>query len=118
MNLFNPFTITLGLTALVFLGAGWLLINRPPSKINHLYGYRMPSSMSSQERWDFAQKASGVQTIRIGWILAALAFIRVIVPGMGDISDVLLALGVVILACIRIMTRTEQDISERFSADL
>lgn len=118
MILFNPFTLTVGLTALVFLGAGWLLINRPPRKINHLYGYRMPSSMSSQERWDFAQKASGVQTVRIGWILLALAFVRLLIPGMGDISDVLLALGVVILACIRVMTRTEQDMKHRFGSDV
>ena len=116
MNLINPFTITVGLTALVFFGAGWLLINRPPKKINDLYGYRMASSMSSQERWDFAQKASGIQMVRIGWMFIALAFIRVLIPGMGEISDVLLGLGVVILGCIRVMTRTEQDIKERFGS--
>ena len=31
----------------------------PPKKINHLYGYRTPRSMRSQEAWDFANRFSG-----------------------------------------------------------
>ena len=54
----NSFTITVLLTGLCFLIAGFVMTKYPPKNINQLYGYRTKASMKSQERWDFAQKRS------------------------------------------------------------
>ena len=42
----------------------------PPKKINSIYGYRTPSSMKNQERWNFAQKFSAKEIIKMGVFLS------------------------------------------------
>ena len=36
----------------VMLYFGWRFLNRPPQKINALYGYRTSRSMKNQQTWD------------------------------------------------------------------
>lgn len=49
---------------------GILFYNFPPKKINAFYGYRTSTSLSSQEKWDFAQRYSSKIMLWIGIILA------------------------------------------------
>lgn len=49
-----------------FAFAGFIQRRFPPKKINYLYGYRITTSMRSQEAWDFAQAYSARQIIRLG----------------------------------------------------
>lgn len=48
----------------------FLLYKFPPENINSFYGYRSSRSLSSQKKWDFAQKYSNKIMLRIGLILA------------------------------------------------
>lgn len=56
-------------TGLIFVLVGFFVLKFPPKKINSLYGYRTSSSMSSQEKWDFAQKYSAHLMVKWGGIL-------------------------------------------------
>ncbi|MBX2965183.1 MAG: SdpI family protein [Cyclobacteriaceae bacterium] len=42
----------------LILVVAFLFKRFPPKKINHLYGYRTPRSMKSQEAWDLANAYS------------------------------------------------------------
>ena len=77
MNWEHGFVLTAGLCGLVFCVVALILYKFPPKKINHLYGYRTAKSMSSQERWDFAQKYSALRMLESGIVLLVLAPRRV-----------------------------------------
>lgn len=66
MNYLTSYNI-LGLL-LILLGT--LLFFFPPKKINSTYGYKTPSSMSSQKKWDCAQRYSGKLMFFHGLILS------------------------------------------------
>lgn len=53
---------------------GGLLFFFPPKKINGIYGYKTASSMSSQEKWDFAQKYTGKIMIIESLIMIIISF--------------------------------------------
>ncbi len=85
------------LTSIVFLIAGCITYVFPPKKINFLYGYRTNSSMKSQERWDFAQKYSSVQMIK----MAVVMFVVSLVFSFFTISENLnLILGTIVLLIV------------------
>ncbi|MCZ8197440.1 MAG: SdpI family protein [Flavobacterium sp.] len=82
------------LTSIIFLIAGLVMYSFPPKKINYLYGYRTNSSMKSQERWDFAQKYSSIQMIK----LALLMFVISLIFSFFKISENLnLIFGLIVL---------------------
>jgi len=114
MNLQDPFSITLLLSGAVFVIAAEWMKRRPPRTINHLYGYRTPASMASQERWDFAQQASAVRSRFWGWVMLALGLIGLGLGGLPVIAGVLLSIGVLITCCILLLTGTEKDIKKHF----
>ncbi|MBC7640758.1 MAG: SdpI family protein [Flavobacterium sp.] len=51
---------------IVFFLLGIIILKFPPKTINEMYGYRTKNSMSSIEKWNFAQKHSSKLIIKLG----------------------------------------------------
>ncbi len=114
MNWLNPFSITLVLSGAVFVIASEIVARHPPKRINSLYGYRTRASMASQERWDFAQKASAVRSRFWGWVMLGLGLLGYAFSGLPMWAGVLLSLAVLLAACIMLLRGTEQDLRRHF----
>jgi uncharacterized membrane protein len=98
-------------TGLIFVLVGLFVLKFPPKKINSLYGYRTGSSMSSQEKWDFAQKYSARLMVKWGAVLAltgALEFVFKVTEHQGLVLGFGLLGGFVIL----IVTLTEKALKK------
>lgn len=67
------FLILLPLT-MIFLGLRF--INKPPKKINYIYGYRTTMSMKNTETWLFAHHYLG----KIWWKLGFVALVISVIP--------------------------------------
>lgn len=65
----NPLFLIPITTGFIFMVAGCFMLKFPPKKINYLYGYRTNNSMKNQRRWNFAQKYSAKELIKLGGIL-------------------------------------------------
>jgi uncharacterized membrane protein len=111
--LLHPWTLTLGLTGIVFLVAGWLLKQYPPKSINWLYGYRTRRSMSSQACWDFAQKAAGKEMVRSGAALLILGCAGPWIP-LSPAVAVGTSLVVVIVFAMLPVLRVESALRKHF----
>lgn len=114
----NPLFLMPVLIGLIFIVAGFVLSKFPPKDVNALYGYRTNNSMKSKERWDFAQKYSSDQIIRIGGFL----FLTGIVVGIIYKPEVKIAmflgLGLVITMVIVLFIRVEKAIKIKFGKEL
>jgi uncharacterized membrane protein len=116
MELFNPATVTLALTGLVFWGVAAFMERNPPRRINHLYGYRTPRSMASQDAWDFAQIYSAKVMNKTGRILIFIGLVWSFLPGLLQALEVVLSVFVVIAACIHLLLETEGELKKRFES--
>jgi uncharacterized membrane protein len=112
----NPLFIVNGLTALIFIVGGFILVKYPPKKINQLYGYRTESSMKNQARWDFAQKYAAQQMKLYGFILGLIALAGPFLP-LPELVGVGLALVCVIGGSILLILSVERGIKNNFPAD-
>ncbi len=97
----------------IFILAGLILSAYPPKKINGFYGYRTPSSMKNQERWDFAQKFSGKELIKVGSILLFTSVLGFLIKPSDGIATIL-GLGLMIVVVVVLFIRVEKAIKERF----
>jgi len=109
----NSFSIVLSLVGVVFFLAGYMLLRFPPKKINSWYGYRTKSSMRNQERWDFAQKYSGIESLRLGVIYIVIAVVGLFVP-MPTLLQDFLHLPVMLAFIILMIVRVEKAIKQEF----
>ena len=110
MNLENSFTLTIGLSGIVFLIVAAFMYKFPPKRINPLYGYRTVKAMRNQDTWDFAQKYSSLRMLEVGAVFTILAAISVFVIPKGDESRSLIFLSFMILAggIIYMFVRTQR----------
>lgn len=111
MHWSSPWFIILLATGLIFVIAGALMYFRPPRKINLIYGYRSKLSMRNQGNWDFAQRFSSVQMIRLGWALMAISCLGWIIP-MDETLASILPLILIIAGVVLFIWRTEQAIKK------
>lgn len=98
----------------IYLLTGIFCLKFPPKEINHLYGYRMTSSMKSQERWDFAQIKSSWEMIKISIAMIVLSGIPVIVP-ISESLNLGLGLFLVIALSGFMIYRVEKAIKNKFN---
>jgi len=110
----NTFTITLFLSGLCFLIAGFVMSQYPPKKINSLYGYRSSASMKSQEAWDFAQRKSAADSKLFGFGMMIFSFGGMFLP-FGEWGW-LFALLVLIGFCAFMYFDTEKALARRVGA--
>ena len=101
-------------SGLIFIIAGFIMLKFSPKKINSLYGYRTKSSMKSLERWNFAQKYSAIEMMKLGGLLALSGLI-----GLWHYPDekiaMFLGLGLMILMVIVLLIRVEKAIKNKFN---
>jgi len=97
------------ITGAILSIAGVIMYLFPPKKINYLYGYRTMNSMKSQERWDFSQKFSAKELIKIGLLLLPVSLL-----GLTNIPDGIIN-GIVILSVFLPILITEIAIRKKFA---
>jgi hypothetical protein len=113
MNFVNDSVLIPLLVGPIFIVAGLIMIKFPPKKINGLYGYRTPSSMKNQERWDFAQRYSANEMIKLGGLLLLSSSVGLIFQPSSSISAVI-GLGFTIIVVVILIVRVERAIKNRF----
>ena len=108
-----PLAGILLLTGGCFSLAGYITKRFPPKKINHLYGYRTKTSMRNQEVWDFAQRYSASEMIKLGIIMLILAgfawFAEVQFKG-----DIFVAIGLTVIFPLGMLFQIETELKKRF----
>lgn len=100
-------------SGLIFMLAGFVMLKFPPKKINSLYGYRTSSSMKNQERWNFSQKYSALEMIKLAVILSLTSVIGIIYSPEGELG-IFLGLGLMILMVVVLLIRVEKAIKNKF----
>ena len=109
----NPlFNITI-FGGIIFIFTGFVMIQFPPKKINPLYGYRTISSMKSQERWDFAQRFSAKEMMKLGGLLTVSSFL-VFVTNFKNSINLIIGLSLMVLVVFILLLRVENAIKEKF----
>ncbi|RYJ44405.1 SdpI family protein [Flavobacterium beibuense] len=103
----------LGLSGIIFIIVGGIMIFFPPKKINHLYGYRTSSSMSSQERWDFAQRHSALLLIKGGAFMTVMGIAISLLP-VSKSTDILLSTPTLLAMVFLLFFKTERALRKRF----
>lgn len=101
------------LTGIVFMSVGFIMMKYPPKNINDFYGYRMPSVMKNQERWDFAQNFSAVKSLQLGVVLFAFSFLNPLI-GISQLQSCVIGIGIMILGCAYMVLVTEKAIKKNF----
>lgn len=102
------------ITGPIFMLAGLVMRAYPPKSINGLYGYRTPSSMQNQERWDFAQKYAAIEMIKMGGLLL-LTSILGLLPNVSNDFSLYLGLGLMLVFIIILFVRVERAINQNFA---
>lgn len=110
----SPIFLILLLSGLIFFIVGIIFQKYPPKKMNWIYGYRTPSSMKSQERWDFAQRYSANELKRGGVFMLLISFIGLFI-NVDEAVGVVIGLGILILISIYLIIKTETAIRSKFN---
>ena len=113
-QLYHPFLITLWSCGLIFYIVGRIMLAYPPKKISHLYGYRTPGSMKSQERWDFAQAYSSRLIVNLGAVLVVLGSLSLFFD-IPEEAGAIVATGMVVAAAVFLIVRTETELNRQFT---
>lgn len=85
----------------------------PPKNINSLYGYRTRNAMSSQEKWEFAQKYSAKEMIRAGVLMFLTSTIGLVYKPSENIATIL-ALFIMFSIIGLLIFRVEKAIKRNF----
>lgn len=113
------------LIGFIFVIVGYIQRLYPPRKINPLYGYRMPSSMSSQEKWDAANHYAARYMIKAGAVLIitgiaiilALRSLKLAEDTFMLISATSLVVSSIAI-CVMLIVSTEKFLSRKFDNKL
>ena len=116
MNFSNPLFIILVAHGIITLSAGIFMVKRPPKNINHLYGYRTRQSMEFKEKWDFDQKYSAQEMIRLGVILLFISTLGLFI-NFDELTSNMIALAIVIGTVILLLYKTEKKLKQKFESD-
>ena len=108
-----PFAGILLLTGACFSLAGYITKRFPPKKINHLYGYRTKTSMRNQEVWDFAQRYSADEMIKLGLVMLVLAAGALLVE-IQFTGDIFVAIALTVVFPLVMLFQIETELKKRF----
>ena len=110
----NPLFLIPITTGPIFIIAGFVMYKFPPKKINSLYGYRTKSSQQNKERWDFAQKYSANEMMKLGGILTLSGLLGYLFyPSVN--TAMVLGLALMVTTVIILIFRVERAIKKEFS---
>ncbi len=113
MDFLNPLFLLLGICGLTFLLLGLLMFKNPPKNINPMYGYRTRQSMSSQEKWDFAQVYAGKLMFRGGIFFIGFGIISALL-NLSETLNIIIGLGTLLLFCAYLIYKTEKKLKQKF----
>ena len=113
MSFENPLFLCLALSGAVFIIVGFYTSRFPPKKINPLYGYRTRSSMRSQERWEYAQRFSSREMIRMGVVKILLSFIGLFFQ-LPSFPSLVSGISILLILIIIMFIRIEKAIGRKF----
>jgi len=108
-----PFAGILLLTGACFSLAGYITKRFPPKKINHLYGYRTKTSMRNQEVWDFAQRYSADEMIKLGLVMLVLAA-GAWLAEIQFTGDIFVAIALTVVFPLVMLFQIETELKKRF----
>ena len=109
----NPLFNICFFVGLLFVFVGFVMFQFPPKNINYLYGYRTISSMKSQERWNFAQRFSAEEMMRLGAFLIFTSLLALII-NFEESVNLIIGLSLVIVMVIILFLRVENAIKKKF----
>lgn len=107
----NIFQISL-LCGICFLVAAALMYVFPPKKINFLYGYRTVASMKSQERWEFAQRYSTIQMVKVSIAMIVVSFTGYLFPD-SVLARLIGSFIITIAGVVYMFITTEKELKKR-----
>ena len=110
----NPLINITSSVGLIFIATGFIMHKFPPKTINSLYGYRTAKSMESQEKWDFAQKYSSIEMMKLGLVLSISSFLGFITT-FNNFTNMIIGLGLMFLMVIALIWRVEKAIKAKFN---
>lgn len=108
----NIFQVSL-LCGICFLAAAALMYIFPPKKINFLYGYRTVASMKSQERWEFAQRYSTIQMVKVSVFMIVVSFTGYFFPDSVTVR-LIGSFIITIAGVVYMFITTERELKRRF----
>ena len=100
-------------TGVIFFIVAMITLIFPPKNINYLYGYRTPSSMKNQQRWDFAQRYSGIKMLQLGLILIAFSLLNFFMKLNEDLQ-LIMSLIAIVLVIAFLFFSTEKALKKNF----
>ena len=99
---------------------GFVLLKKPPKKINSIYGYRTTRSMKNRHTWDFAQKTCGKVWIWGGSILVILTLTPFLAALRQELDTVLIiscaVVGAQVVAMLLTLFPVEHALKKNFDA--
>lgn len=110
----NPLFNICFLVGIIFIAAGFLMLQFPPKKINSLYGYRTKSSMKNLERWDFAQKFSAKEMMKLGAFLM-LTSLLAFITNFNNTINLIIGLSLTLVGLTILFVKVEKAIKVKFS---
>ncbi len=110
----NPLFKICSLVGLIFIVAGFVMFHFPPKKINFLYGYRTISSMKNQERWNFAQKFSAKEMMKLGTFLTLISLLAFI-TNFDNSINLVIALSLTLTGIAILFINVEKAIKAKFN---
>ena len=99
---------------LIFTFAGLLMFYLPPKKINSLYGYRTTSSMKNQDSWNFAQRFSAIEMLKLGAFLM-LASLLPLVANFSNSLNLIIGVSLTLIGLAILFVKVEKAIKRKFS---
>ena len=92
------------------------MLKFPPKNINALYGYRTKSSMKNQGRWEFSQKYSAIEMIKLGGLLTLSSSIVIVYQPKGK-TAMYIGLSLMIFIVVFLYVRVEKSIKNKFKEE-
>lgn len=114
MDFENHLSLITFVVGVVFIITGVILRLFPPKSINGWYGYRTPTSMKSQQHWDFAQRYSAKKLIVGGFVLLLIAAIGLYLPALNEVLSITIGIGSMFVVSIWLIVKTEKALKKRF----
>lgn len=102
------------LIPVIMIFQGVLFINRPPRKINPIYGYRTRRSMLSQKTWDYANYRMAVLWLKWGIVLFVLIIISKLFMPIAQEDLSLIHAGIGLVTLFLAIPIVEKELKEKF----
>ena len=109
----NPFSLILALSGIVFLIASLIMRFKPPASINHLYGYRTPRSMKSQENWDYAQQRSAGLMLLSAFLMIGLSLLGMFIDQSKELVMLFASISLIVVFSAIPLIIVERELKRR-----